>query len=252
MNQNSMNKSDDNDCISVLSANEIESAMTAVSSFSVNNNNNSSVLQRKLRKHSSTLEPIKDLSNEITNSTDCMHQLENLSLLNEQNNQDSLVSFEHHELTQCTPMSSQLKAQTNSTPMSSRLNDLNESNDMRNYFNNLASSLIASNMEEDMVSSYNLKSIDYVCCLAQEKSCYYCSKFYSARESESDKYQSYFIDLNGNKISNKNFNLNELYKKRLTNKNFLSLIKKSIKLKGNHYIIIKLFFKWIFFIFRRY
>lgn len=157
MNQNSLLNNDENDCISMLSSNEIESAMTAVSSFSVintNNNNNSSIVQRKLRKHSCSLEPIKDLSNEITNSTDYMQQLENISILNEQNhhNHDSLVSFEQHELTQCTPMSSQLKTQSNSTPMSSRLTDMSNSNEMRNFFNNLASSasLIGSHIEEDM------------------------------------------------------------------------------------------------------
>ena len=108
--------------------------------------------------------------------------------------------------------------------------------EMRNFFNNLASStsLIGSNIEVDMVSSsYNLNSIDYVCCLAQDKSCSYCSMIYSTRERETDNYQSYFIDLNNNKISNNIFNLKEFYKKRIVNKNFLSLNPKSIKLKGN-------------------
>ena len=186
-----------------------------------------------MRKNPSTLEPIEDMSinEEINNSN-------NLSIFNEQNN-SSMASFEQHELTQCTPMSSHLKAQSNSTPMSNRMNDLShQSSDVRNYFDNLVSSTSRihtnnhnpSHKEEDMVSSLILESIDNLSCCSQDKSgCTYCSQFYSAREHDTDKYQSYFVDLNGNKISDNRFNLKEFYKKRLANKSVLS--SKSIKLK---------------------
>jgi len=134
LNQNSLTKNGYTQSSSVLSSNEIESAMTCVSSLSITNNN-SSLIQRRMRKNPSTLEPIEDMSinDEINDSN-------NLSIFNEQNN-GSMASFEQHELTQCTPMSSHLKAQSNSTPMSNRMNDLShQSSDVRNYFDNLVSS----------------------------------------------------------------------------------------------------------------
>jgi len=199
----------------MTSSNEIESAMTAVTSFSLNN---TSVLLRKMKKLNksqlSSLEPIKDLS---INDNDL---LSNDSMSQQQQQNDSLLSFEHHELTQlsqCTP--SMLNSfKPNSTPLN------NKSNSLKSYFDNLTSnaSVINSNdnldEENELVSDFNnnnnnnLKNNDTYCCV-------YCSRFYTTRESSFRLNESYFIDLNGNKIRNDR-NLKDLY---------LSFKKNSIK-----------------------
>ena len=191
------------DDYSLLSTNEIESAMSAVTtSF------NAKPKRKSSKAHLSSLEPIKDLSTDDINS----------------NCSQSLISFEQHELTQCTPMSDQFKTQSNSTPMS-RLNDFsNATNEFKNYFNSLQSTSVI-NDESELVS-------DYLC---QEKSCSYCCLFYSNREFDN----CYFIDLNGHKISDENrlkFDLQNSYKIFLTKKNSLTL-----NMNNNSIFVVEIF-----------
>lgn len=76
---------------------EVESALTGVTSFV---DNTKRKMTSKSTMLSSALEPIQDISSSTNNG--------------------SLVSFEQHELTQCTPISQKFK--TNSTPLTNKLN----------------------------------------------------------------------------------------------------------------------------------